>query len=449
MSKKGISRRDFMRTTARAVGATLAVRTVLLDPDLLGAASAVPPGDTIRFGIIGIGMQGNGLLKTAITLPGVECVAACDLYDGRHELAKEIAGASISTTRRYKELLDNKEIDCIINATPDHWHKQIVVDCCNAGKDVYCEKPMTHAVAEGFEMIAAEKKNNRIVQIGSQRVNSVVYQKAKELVSRGVIGDVHLVESVMGRNEPNGAWVYPPPLDLSPQNLDWDTWLGTAPKVPFNPQQFAGWRGWQAYGSGVAGDLFVHLLTGIHFIGGINQPPDRAMATGGLFRWKDGRDEPDVLAALYEYPQFPVMMRMTLNTETPEVTRFLGTRGIVEINEGELTVSTQRGIDTQPGWYYRSFPKKMREDYEKVWHAKNDPILAQEVTATTKFRAPEGYNETREHLRVFFNAVRTRKPVVEDTTFGTHTAIACHMANFSYFRKSAATWDAASKSIKG
>jgi predicted dehydrogenase len=285
MNKQRISRRDFMWRTAAVTGTALAARTVLLEPAVLAATpAAVPPSDRVRFGIIGIGMQGNGLLKLAVSLPGTECVAACDLYDGRHVLARELVGKPIPTTRRYQELLDNKEIDCIINATPDHWHRQIVVDCCNAGKDVYCEKPMTHAVGEGFEMVAAAQKNNRIVQIGSQRVSSIVYAKAKELVAQGAIGDVHLVETGMGRNDPNGAWVYPPPADLSPQNLDWDTWLGTAPKVPFNPLHFARWRCWQAYGSGVAGDLMVHLLTGVHFVGGITKPPQSAHAIGGLFR---------------------------------------------------------------------------------------------------------------------------------------------------------------------
>ena len=374
--------------------------------------------------------------------------AACALYDGRHELAREIVGKPIPATRRYQDLLDNKEIDAIIAAVPDHWHHKIVVDCCNAGKDVYCEKPMTHTVSEGFDMIEAAKTNNRIVQIGSQRPSSVIYTKAKELVSQGAIGDVHLVESSMGRNDPNGAWEYPPPPDLSEQNMDWDTWLGTAPKVPFNPLHFARWRCWMAYGSGVAGDLFVHLLTGIHFVGGINQPPSRALAVGGLFRWKDGRDVPDVHCTLYDYPQFPVSLRMTLNTDTPEVTRFLGTGGVLEISGGELTLTTQDGIDHSPGWYYLSFPKELREEYAREWHEKNDPIVAKSVSNTTKYRPPEGYNETLEHLRNFFDAVRSRKPVVEDAVFGNHTAIGCHMANASYFKKSIAVWDAGAKIIR-
>src|SRR6266446_1695624 len=160
MKKDRFSRREFLQTTAGAAGATLAANAILLNSEpLFGSTPAVAASDRVRFGIVGVGMEGSNLLTTAIQLPGVECAAACDLYDGRHELAREIVGKPIPTTRRYKELLDNKEIDAIIVAVPDHWHKQVVVDCCDAGKDVYCEKPMTHHVSEGFEMIAAEKKN--------------------------------------------------------------------------------------------------------------------------------------------------------------------------------------------------------------------------------------------------------------------------------------------------
>lgn len=446
MDRSPISRRDFMR---RTTGAAIASRVILLEPGPLEASPVpVPPSDTVRFGIIGIGMQGSGLLRTAISLPGVECVAACDLYDGRHEVAREIVGKPIPTTRRYQELLDNKEIDCIINATPDHWHKKIVVDCCNAGKDVYCEKPMTHTVAEGFEMIAAAEKNNRIVQVGSQRVSSAIFAKAKELIAAGAIGEIHTVESMLGRNEPNGAWVYPPPPDLSPQNLDWDTWLGTAPKIPFNPLHYARWRCWQVYGSGVAGDLMVHLLSGIHFAGGITQPPERALATGGLFHFKDGRDVPDVHCVLYDYPQFPVVIRLTLDCETPEITRFLGTGGIIEVSGKELTLTTQDGTDHGPGWYYRSFPKNLREEYEKKWHEENDARVARIVPETTTYRAQDSYDNTKPHLRNFFESVRTRKPVVEDAVFGNNTAIACHMANASYFKKSIAVWDGRGKTVK-
>src|SRR5437764_691122 len=190
--KNNFSRREFIQTGAVAAGGLLAAKTILLDPDpSMAAMRPVPPSERVRFGMIGIGMQGSDLLGNAITLPGVECVAAADLYDGRHTLAREITNnPSLPTTRRYQELLDNKEIDCIVAAVPDHWHKRVVVDACNAGKDIYCEKPMSHAAPEGKEMVDAAHKNQRIVQIGSQRVSSVLCAKARELYGKGAIGDV-------------------------------------------------------------------------------------------------------------------------------------------------------------------------------------------------------------------------------------------------------------------
>ncbi len=260
MNNDIFSRRKFLGLSAVAAG-SLATKTIWLDPDPLWAMpQAVAPSDRVRFGIIGIGMQGSGLLANSIELPGVECVAACDLYDGRHTLSKEIVNnPSLPTTRRYQELLANKGIDCLIAAVPDHWHKQIVVDAVSAGKDIYCEKPMSHTAAEGVEMADAARKTGRIVQIGSQRVSSVICAKAKDLVAKGALGDLMLVEGSLGRNDPTGAWEYPPPLDLSPQTLDWDTWQGAVPKRAFDPLLFARWRCWKEYGTGVAGDLLVHL----------------------------------------------------------------------------------------------------------------------------------------------------------------------------------------------
>src|SRR5438132_9126345 len=150
-------------------------------------------------------MEGTGLLTTAVQLPGVECAAACNLYDGRHELAREIVGKPMRTTRRYKELLDDKEIDAIIIAVPDHWHKQVVVDAVSAGKDVYCEKPMSHSPADGVAMVAAAKTPGRIVQIGSPRTTAVWWSKAKELITQGTLVDLMLVEVWHGRNDPTGA----------------------------------------------------------------------------------------------------------------------------------------------------------------------------------------------------------------------------------------------------
>jgi predicted dehydrogenase len=435
------TRRDFLKTSA------LAANVIALE-----AAPAPPPqtspSDRVRFGIIGIGMQGSGLLETAVSLPGVECVAAADLYDGRHTLAREITGnSSLPVTRRYQDLLDRKDIDCIVAAVPDFWHRKVVVDACNAGKDIYCEKPMSHTAEEGFDMVHAAEANKRIVQIGSQRVSSVVYAKARELYRSGAIGEVSMIELTLGRNSPTGAWEYPPPLDLSPQNLDWDTWLYTAPKIPFNPERFARWRCWKEYGTGVGGDLMVHLLSGMLFTLGWNEPPKSASALGGIFRWKDGRNMPDLHAVLFDYHGIPVYVRLGLGTDTPELARFMGPKGIIDVTGREVRYSPQRGIDTSPSYYSGGFPRKMRAQYVAEWHAKyKEPREA--IMEDTVFRSSD-YDDLPPHMQNFFNAVKSRQPVVEDAVFGNHAAIACHMANESYFRKGPVSFDPASKSIKG
>ena len=409
---------------------------------------AVAPSDRVRFGMIGIGMQGSGLLSGAITIPGIECVAAADLYDGRHTLAKEITGnASLPTTRHNQELLDRKDIDCIVAAVPDHWHRRVVVDACNAGKDIYCEKPMSHTAPEGFEMVEAAKRNNRIVQIGSQRVSSVLCAKARELYHGGAIGEVEMVELSLGRNNPTGAWVYPPPPDLSPQNLDWDTWLNDAPKIPFNAERFARWRCWKEYGTGVGGDLMVHLLSGMLFTLGWNEIPRSASALGGIFRWKDGRNMPDLHVVLFDYHGIPVYVRLGLGTETEELARFMGPKGILDAGEFELRHTAQRGVDTAPSYYAASFPPKLHQEYIEQWHAQYDAAPGHEPMVSEAVYRGHDWDDLRPHLWTFFHAVKSRRAVTEDAVFGNHAAIACHMANESYFRKKPVYWDQGSRSI--
>ena len=440
MSKKNWSRREFLETSAAAAGASFAAKRFEI--------RRVAPSDRVRFGMVGVGMQGSGLLATSIQLPGVECAAAADLYDGRHTLAREIVRPDLPVTRRYRELLDNKDIDCIVAAVPDHWHKQIVVDAVNAGKDIYCEKPMSHSPADGVEMVAAAKKSGRIVQIGSQRVSSVLLAKARELIQQGALGDLMMVEGSLGRNDPTGAWEYPPPPDLSSENLDWDTWQGTVPKVAFNPKIFARWRCWKEYGTGVAGDLLVHLISGMIYVLNINEAPKRAMAMGGILRWNDGRNMPDVHATLFEYGRIPVYMRLNLGTETPESYRFMGSKGIMDISGEQIVFTPQSGKDEAPSYYSGGFPRAMREAYIKQWHAEHDPAVGHEpVLETMVFKSVE-FDDLKPHLWNFFQAVKSRKPVTEDAVFGHHAALACHMANESYFRNSAVYWDDRTNTIK-
>jgi predicted dehydrogenase len=323
-----------------------------------------------------------------------------------------------------------------------------VVDSVSAGKDIYCEKPMSHSAAEGIEMVAAAKKNNRIVQIGAQRVSSLICAKAKELVSQGSLGDLMMVEGWLGRNDPTGAWEYPPPPDLSPATLDWDTWQGTVAKRPFDPYVFARWRCWKEYGTGLAGDLLVHLVSGMMYMLDMNEAPRQAMAIGGIRRWKDGRNMPDVHATLFYYGDLPVYMRLNQGTDMPETYRIQGSKGILEVTEFGLSFTPQTGKDSGPSYYDSGFPRAMRSAYEKKWHEENDPKLGHEpMPETMAFKGPD-YDDIKPHLWTFFEAVRSRKPVVEDAVFGHHAALACHMANEAYFRKVPVSWDEASKSIK-
>src|ERR1700733_12185490 len=396
---KDLSRRQFLQRSAGVSGALVAKRTFFLDPETIPFPSeAVAASDRVRFGIIGIGMQGSGLLTNAIQLPGGECVAACDLYDGRHTLAKEIAGSNVTTTRRYQELLANKDIDCIVAAVPDHWHKQVVVDTVSAGKDIYCEKPMSHSAADGVEMVAAAQKTGRIVQIGSQRVSSLICAKARELVSQGMLGDLMLVEGWLGRNDPTGAWEYPPPTDLSPDTLDWDTWQGTVPKRAFDPYIFARWRCWKEYGTGLAGDLLVHLVSGMNFMLGWNAPPKKAMSLGDILRFKDGRNMQDVHATLFDYGSAPVYLRLNLGCETPEIYRFQGSKGILEVTEFAITYYPQTGEDQAPSYYTSGYPQKMRDAYVADWHAKNDPVPGKEPVLEGYTYRGDSWDDEKPHL---------------------------------------------------
>ncbi|MGH9200806.1 MAG: Gfo/Idh/MocA family protein, partial [Vicinamibacterales bacterium] len=252
----------------------------------------VAPSERIQVATFGVGIQGLSDTRTALRVPGVELVAVADVYDGRLTLAKETWGDHIFASRDYREVLARPDVDAVIIATPDHWHARMAIDAMKAGKDVYVEKPIVQDIEEGPPVIETERQTKRIVQVGSQRVSSMVYAKARELFRAGAIGELNLVEAWINRNSANGAWQYSIPPDASPATIDWDRFLGSAPKRAFEPTRLFRWRNYRDYGTGIPGDLFVHLFTGIHFVLD-SLGPTRVMATGGLRHWRDGRDVPD------------------------------------------------------------------------------------------------------------------------------------------------------------
>ena len=431
------SRRHFLQSTAAAG---------------LMAAQKVSANDRIRIALIGAGGMGSGDTRYELSYPGVELAAVCDIYDGRLTRAKENWGNHIFTTRDYREVLARKDVDTVIIATPDHWHSRITIDALDAGKDVYCEKPMVHYVKEGKDVIAAQQRSGRILQIGSQYVSSLVYQKARELLQAGAIGQLNMVEAWLDRNTAIGAWEYSIPPDASPDTVDWDRFLGNAPKVPFEPVRLFRWRNYQDYGTGVAGDLFVHLLSGLHFATR-SLGPTRVMATGGLRYWRDGRDVPDVMLALLDYPKtdthpdFTLALRVNFKSGVPEERfgfRFVGSEGVMNTSPAGVTISTTPP-EAAPGYTIDTFPKAVQErylaDYHKKYPETHPTADAMRPDKEEKYVPPEDHDAHREHHGAFLEAVRTRKPFLEDGVFGFRAAGPALLSNAAYFEKRICTWD--------
>jgi predicted dehydrogenase len=439
------NRRSFLQLAGGATAGTLLTRNVYaLAPAQTEPAKPVAANDHIQIALIGAGGQGQGDTTHAVQVPGVKLVAVADCYDGRLEHSKELWGQDVFTTRDYNEILARKDIDAVIIGTPDHWHKQASVDAMKAGKDVYCEKPMIHLYSDGPEMIDAARANKRMLQIGSQRVSSIIYAKAKELLAAGAIGQLNMVTARWDRNSSVGAWNYTVPPDASTATCDWPRFLGAAPKIPFNGEHFFQWRKWKAYGTGVAGDLFVHLFSGTHFITGAHGPT-RAMATGGLRFWKDGRDAADVMLGLFDYREgFNLSLRVNFvdGGDESEGLTFTGSEGTMDI--AGQTVSVNRvPREKDPGLMMNSFPEAMQKqihaDHEKKYpkpHPDGPPEAGYE-----KYVAPEGYSDSYDHFKTFFAAVRSRQPVVEDGVFSYRAAGAALLANLSMERGTVVHWD--------
>ena len=442
---QGLNRRGFLRAAGAATtGTLLGARLHALAAFGGDAGKPVAANDHIQIALIGAGGQGQGDTRTALRVPGVKLVAVADCYNGRLDHSKEMWGNDIFTTRDYAEILARKDIDAVIIGTPDHWHKQASVDAMKAGKDVYCEKPMIHLYADGPEMIETARATKQILQVGSQRVSSVIYAKAKELLAAGAIGQLNMVTAHWDRNSTMGAWSYTVPPDASPETCDWPRFLGTAPTIPFNAEQFFQWRKWKAYGSGVAGDLFVHLFSGTHFITG-SHGPTRGMATGGLRFWKDGRDVPDVMLGLFDYPEgFNLSVRVNFvdGGEESDGLTFTGSEGTMEIGGNAVSVSrTPR--EKEPGYMIGSFTeatqKQYVDEYRKKYPAANpegEPAMGFE-----KYVAPPGYSDSYDHFKNFFASVRSRQPVVEDAVFGFRAAGAALLSNLSLERGAVVSWD--------
>jgi predicted dehydrogenase len=408
--------------------------------------------DAMRIAVIGTGIMGHNNVETALKVPGVQLVAACDLYTGRLERMKELHGKELITTRDYHAILDRKDIDAVIIATSDHYHARIAIEAMRKGKHVYCEKPMVHKLSEGLPVIQAQQQTKKVMQVGSQRVSSIALHKAKELYRAGEIGQLTCIEATYDRQSAIGAWEYTMPTDGSSKTVDWDRYIAGMPKDPYDPKKFFWWRNYRAFGTGVAGDLFVHLVSGIHLITDAVGPV-KIVSAGQLAYWKDGRDVPDVMTAIMDYPAtkehpaFQVMLRVNFISGGGDkgITRFIGSEGVIDLagNGFSITHSLLPKAPGIGGWdslttYPQAMQDELKKQYDQRWSADDKKSPAK---PPVKYSPPEGYDEHLDHFMNFFDGIRTGKPVVEGPVFGFRACAPCLAANESYFQKKMILWD--------
>jgi predicted dehydrogenase len=410
------------------------------------------PNDKLQFATIGMGIIGHYDTKAALKVADTQLVAVCDLYKGRIEQAKHIFGNELFATRNYQEILERSDIDAVLICTPDHWHSKIAIEAMKKGKHVYCEKPMIHQISQGWEIIETQKKTQKILQVGSQRTSSLAFVEAKKIYESGIIGNINSVVVTYNRHSSLGAWQYSIPLDASPETIDFERFLGNSPKVSFDANRFFRWRNYQAYGTGIPGDLFVHLLSGLHFITG-SLGPSRIMASGQLTYWKDGRDVPDLVSAIMEYPAtnkhsaFQVILQVNFadGSGGGEGTKIIGSEGVIEIGWNDFVVKRSPlpkapqygGYDSlftfpeaTQAEFIRQFKTKYTEEDQKV--SRIEDII---------YKAPQGYDERVDHFQGFFEAIRQNKNVLQDAMFGFRASAPCLATNLSVFKKKIINWD--------
>ncbi len=394
----------------------------------------------IRMGLIGAGGMGSEDMKTALLHAGVSITAVCDLYKGRLDAARDRWGSNLFVTNDYKELLKRSDVDAVIIGTPDHWHMPISVSALEAGKHVYCEKPMLHAVSEGWQLVNAWKKSGKVYQVGSQGLSSLGNEKAKELLAAGAIGELNYAEGFWARMSPEGAWQYKIPADASVETVAWERYENGATKHPFDALRFFRWRNYLDYGTGMSGDLFVHLFSSLHFITN-SMGPVKIAAMGGLRYWKDGRDVPDVLLGMFDYPEtkehpsFDLSLRCNFIDGTSGTTylRLNGSKGSMDVEWDKLTVRLNANAESDD-----PFLKSKSSENAGNPEGRKKMLPPRE----TVYKAEEGYKGAHyDHFGNFFRAIRQGGTVVEDPMFGFRACAPALLCNDSYFGKKYIMWD--------
>jgi predicted dehydrogenase len=444
--KSGIGRRQFMQRSLAGVVAAPAIVHVLGE-QAQAATQASSANDRIQVGVIGVGARvQSGVLDAFVGAPGVEVIGVCDAYKGRVTRALERLGNKAKDYGDWRAMLADKSIDAVLISTPDHWHRQQTLEALAAGKDVYLEKPMTLTIDEGPEMYGAAEKSGRILQVGSQGISSKLQQTAREMIQAGKLGKVHLIRASYDRNSDSGAWLYPIPPDADPKTVDWEMFLGPAPKRPFSLERFFRWRCYWDYSGGISTDLFVHLMTTIHHVMGASVP-ESVVAQAANYRHQKTHEVPDTLSAsaMYGKEGFMVQLGGTFNNTGGGESGFaiLGSEGSLTFRGGRMTfVPEHRREDN--GWIIASWPAALEKAYREdpgVQKLENPDTWPSRMESLSESWTEVGPDSTVLHVARFVESVRTRKPPVEDGRAGHHAAAVAHMVNEAVKRNAPVHWD--------
>src|SRR5438552_656316 len=413
-----INRRDFIKR-ATVAGAGLAVASA--------PAGARGANDRVRIGVIGAGRMGMGNLKDFAKQPDAEIAAVCDVYQPNLDAAAKATDGKAEGYKDFRRILDRKDIDAVIVAAPDHWHALSTVEACKAGKDVYVEKPICCVVEEGKRIVEAARKYQRVVQVGTQQRSGIHFQKAVELVQDGFIGKVSFVRTWNYGNEYPAGIGNPPDSD-PPSTLDWDMWLGPAPKRPFNWNRFGVGDRWSTfryfwdYAGGMMTDWGVHLLDIVQWALKVDGP-NAVTASGGKYYLQDNRETPDTLQVTYEYPGCVCVYESRFCNGNSMYDHGYG----IEFHGTVATLLVDRGG-------FQVFPEKREHGKKQVEQA---PSMKMEDVNNSHF----------DHVRNFLDCLKSRQRPTSDIEIGHLPTTTCLLGNLAYRSQQRLVWDVANQHL--
>jgi len=404
------NRRDFVKSGAVSLAAAAMIARA-------APARAASANDEIRVGLIGYGGRCRQLMTALTRVPGVKVNAVCDVWDQNLELGRKALGEAAFSTKDHRALLDRKDVDAVLIATPDHWHVPITIDACAAGKDVYVEKPLTHDIAEGQSVIDAQNNHKRIVQVGMQQRSMPQFQKGFEIVRSGELGKIHKVHLTWNRNQPRDQ---NRDLGIDEKTVDWKRFLGNAPDQPFDQYRFRHWRWFWDFGGGILTDLMVHYLDVANWYLELDHPTT-AMSIGDHFLSPGLWQTPDTVQTLLHYPEQGVQVYYEgtfVNARNAAMLEFMGSEGTLYLDRGRYEVIPERRSKLKP----------------------SELILDEGPRGADFYKTPDGEFL---HLTNWIDCIRSRAKPNAPAEAGVAAVKGAHLGNRSLRSGEAAKWGAA------